>query len=139
MPNSLKGSNKKNDEEKSIKDLDETIRTSSDNQDTSTEEAIRSLVEESAEAAKDFSDGSYALEKALEILNIKKGGGSGSTNFSENITQLILEYKEFLSTLDSTQILSLIHILTGLSLLICLYNLVVIFFGDLIIKHFKYL
>lgn len=60
--------------QKTLKDLDETIKTSSANPDTPTEEAIRLLAEENAKAAKDFSDGSYALEKALEILNnIKKG------------------------------------------------------------------
>lgn len=68
------------------------------------------------------------------LSNIK---GSGSSNFTESITQLILEFQDLITSLSLIQKLTIINILTGVLILNCLLTLIAIFYGESLISYFN--
>ena len=65
-------------------------------------------------------------KKALKIINKKD-------NFLDNLDQLINNYKEFLSNLDLNQLCQLLTITSSSVILICLLNIIIIYFANRII------
>lgn len=55
---------------------------------------------------------------------------------SENIDKIFESYRNYLSSLDMEQTLSLLHIIFCISILIGLYNLIMVFYSDQILKYF---
>lgn len=68
-----------------------------------------------------------SLQKALEFINDPK------KNFLENLDQLINNYKEFLLNLDLDQLCQLLTITSSSLILICLLNIIIIYFANRII------
>lgn len=74
-------------------------------------------------------------EEILDLL--LKIKGSGSSNFTESITQLILEFQDLITSLSLIQKLTLINILTGVLILNCLLTLIAVFYGESLISYFN--
>lgn len=68
---------------------------------------------------------------------ISRFKGSGSSNFTDNITQLILEYQDLISSLSLIQKLTIINMLTGVLILNCLLTLIAVFYGESLITYFN--
>jgi hypothetical protein len=77
-----------------------------------------------------------AHKEELRVL-LSKFNGSGSNNFTESITQLILEYQDFISSFSLIQKLTLINMLTGVLILNCLLTLIAVFYGESLIIYFN--
>ena len=75
-----------------------------------------------------------AHKEELRVL-LSKFNGSGSSQFTENITQLILEYQDLISSLSLIQKLTLINMLTGVLILNCLLTLIAVFYGESLIIY----
>ena len=69
------------------------------------------------------------LKKALEIINNNK------KNLLDNLGELINNYKEFLSNLNLDQLCQLISITSSSLILICLLNIIIIYFANYIIDY----
>lgn len=75
------------------------------------------------------------LQKLIENLK-----GSGTPNFlpwKENITQLLLEYQELISSFSLIPKLTFTNMLTGVLVLNSLFTIVVIFYGESLINYLK--
>lgn len=55
---------------------------------------------------------------------------------TENIDNSLENFRNYLSSLDNEQLLSLLHIIFCISILIALYNMIMVFYSDQIIKYF---
>ena len=68
------------------------------------------------------------------------GGGNGnscSNNFSDLLLGAWHQYQEFLSTLSTEQIGALGHLWIFFFILMCLFSLISVFYGDWLIRYFK--
>ena len=126
-------------EEKILEDTDPELQEflNSESNNNESKYNLLDFLEENQEILDTFDSVNDNLDKAVEIIKSLIGGGSGSINFAENIFQLISEYREYLSTLDSCHLLALSNVLVAITILIALYNICVIFLGDFLIKNFK--
>ena len=76
-------------------------------------------------------------EELRVLLSKINGSGSGSNQFTESITQLILEYQDLVSSISLIQKLTLINMLTGVLILNCLLTLIAVFYGESLIIYFN--
>lgn len=74
-------------------------------------------------------------EELRVLLSKINGSGSGSNQFTESITQLILEYQDLVSSISLIQKLTLINMLTGVLILNCLLTLIAVFYGESLIIY----
>lgn len=86
-------------------------------------------------AEKALLNGQEQMTKLQEFIAQIKG--SGSQGFLENITQIILDYKDLISSFSLIQQLTLINMLTGALILNSIVTIIVIFYGEYLINLFK--
>lgn len=96
-------------------------------------EVIQSEMEKITSNANSASDNFNKIQEILEGIN-KKGSGN---QFLESITHYINVFKEYLSSLDTLHLGALFHLLGCLCLFISLFNIIIIFYGEYLIKKFK--
>jgi hypothetical protein len=76
------------------------------------------------------------IENIQSIINYKSGGPSaGSNSFTGN--NIIDSINQFLLTLNFEQTLAILHLSGAFFILISLYIILIIFFGDSLIKYFN--
>ena len=87
---------------------------------------------------KDLQKREDELSKLIEeiLLKIFKSG-SGSNNFAGNTTQLFLDLQDLFTSLPLNQILTLMNVLTEDLILNSLFSIIVLIFGDCLIKYLK--
>lgn len=95
------------------------------------QEAFQNM-EKVEKALKSGKDQLTTLQKLIENLN-----GTGTTNFSENLTQLLPEYQELIASFSLIQKLTIINMLTGVLILNSLFTIIVIFYGESLINYLK--
>lgn len=81
---------------------------------------------------KEIGDFQKLLEKAVEYVE-----KSNSGKFIDNLEELINSYKDFLSSLNIDQLCQLISITSSSIILICLFNIVIIYYSNYIIDYLK--
>lgn len=74
---------------------------------------------------------------SLKILTLSLIGSSTSGSNSLIGNNIIDSINQFLFTLNFEQTLSILHLSGALFILISLYIILIIYFGDLLIKYFK--
>lgn len=86
-----------------------------------------------------MNDLSSNIVELLKKFNAS-GGGNGnrsSSNFSDLLLEAWHQYQEFLSTLSTEQIGALGHLWIFFFILMCLFSLISVFYGDWLIRYFK--
>ena len=85
----------------------------------------------------DISSNKMVEDKQAIMEIYSKYKGSGSNNFTDSISQLILEYQDFLNSLTLVQLLTILNILIGFLILNCLFTLIAVFYGESLINYFN--
>lgn len=116
---------------KSTESLESAIRESFLTENPKVQEAYHNM-DKVDKALKSGQDQLANLQKLIENLK-----GSGTNNFTENITQLLSEYQELISSFSLIQKLTFINMLTGVLILNSLFTIIVIFYGESLINYLK--
>ena len=99
-----------------------------------TDEQVKSAFKLTKEMEQNLTSSEEHLKGLNELLS--KISGSDSNNFTESITQLILEFQDIISSFSLIQKLTLINMLTGALILNCLITLIIVFYGESLINYF---
>jgi hypothetical protein len=82
---------------------------------------------------------SNSNDKLSDVIDLVfKSGGSSEYKFLfvDQITKFISTYQDYLSTLTLMQTGALVHIILSIFILFCLFTIIGIFYGDILIKYF---
>lgn len=71
-----------------------------------------------------------------ELINSKSGTGTSSSNYISN-SNYFESIQQFINSLNFEQTLSIMHISGSIFILLCLYSILGIFFGNKIIDYFN--
>ena len=97
---------------------------------------LRDLIKQ-CDTMKDKLDESKIItEKLLDIL-INKGLGSGKSDFLDNLLNSFNSFRELLSSLSIEQQGAISHLLLAVFMLLCLFSIISILYGDFLIRKFN--
>ena len=85
-----------------------------------------------------FNDTSSNLDKTKNILDLLGSDKFNNiSNFNNFVSDILNDYKEYLSTLTVIEQGALGHLLASIFLFLCLTNIMSIIYGDLLIRYLK--
>lgn len=77
------------------------------------------------------------MSKIKDLLKDVVGNDDITNKFISNIGDYITMFQDYLSTLTIYQVYSLLHLNCALLLLLLVFNLASVFYGEYLIKYFK--
>jgi hypothetical protein len=122
-----------------LKDINSKLKSTNLNQNDLSE-LNNDLVHHTENITNELSSSNNILNDFKEMIEKLIGSGSGSNsdlNFIDNINNFWINYNNFLITLSTQQKGALAHLLVSIFILWCLISIIIIIYGDYLIKYFK--